>query len=467
MFNTIGVIGLGVMGSNIALNMANKGEKVAVYNYTRDLTDQLVAELDGQSIHPYYEIQEFVQSLETPRKIFLMVTAGKAIDSVITSLLPHLDSGDIIMDGGNSHYEDTERRYDELKSKGFSYVGIGISGGEVGALKGPSIMPGGDKDAYEKVAPILTKIAAKVNDAPCCTYIGPKGAGHFVKMVHNGIEYADMQLIAEAYTFLREKLHLEVNEIADIFETWNQGELKSYLIEITAEILRKKDEVTGLPLIDVILDKAGQKGTGKWTSMQAIDNGIPASIITESLFARYISALKEERVHAENILTGPENVEQKLDKNEWIDYIRQALYMGKVCAYAQGFTQYKMSSELNGWDLPLKDIALIFRGGCIIRAEFLNGISEAYQEQPNLANLLISPYFAEKVANYQAGLRKVVCEGINSGISFPCLGSSLTYYDSYRTGISNANLLQAQRDYFGAHTYERRDLAGVFHTNWQ
>ncbi|MFF2590246.1 decarboxylating NADP(+)-dependent phosphogluconate dehydrogenase [Peribacillus butanolivorans] len=467
MFNTIGVIGLGVMGSNIALNMASKGEQVAVYNYTRDLTDQLVAKLDSQSLHPYYEIQDFVKSLETPRKIFLMVTAGKPIDSVINSLLPHLESGDIIMDGGNSHYEDTERRYDELKSKGISYLGIGISGGEVGALKGPSIMPGGDKEAYEKVAPILTKIAAKVNDNPCCTYIGPKGAGHFVKMVHNGIEYADMQLIAEAYTFLREKLHLEVNEIADIFETWNQGELKSYLIEITAEILRKKDEVTGLPLIDVILDKAGQKGTGKWTSMQAIDNGIPASIITESLFARYISALKEERVNAENILTGPENVQQKLDKNEWIDYMRQALYMGKVCAYAQGFTQYKMTSELYGWDLPLKDIALIFRGGCIIRAEFLNVISEAYQEQPNLANLLISPYFAEKVTDFQVGLRKVVCEGINFGISFPCLSASLTYYDSYRTGISNANLLQAQRDYFGAHTYERRDLAGVFHTNWQ
>ncbi|WP_144529427.1 decarboxylating NADP(+)-dependent phosphogluconate dehydrogenase [Peribacillus simplex] len=467
MYNTIGVIGLGVMGSNIALNMASKGERVAVYNYTRDLTDQLVAELDSQSLHPYYEIQDFVQSLETPRKVFLMVTAGKPIDSVINSLLPHLESGDIIMDGGNSHYEDTERRYDELKSKGISYLGIGISGGEVGALKGPSIMPGGDKDAYEKVAPILTKIAAQVNDDPCCTYIGPKGAGHFVKMVHNGIEYADMQLIAEAYTFLREKLHLEVHEIADIFETWNQGELKSYLIEITAEILRKKDEVTGLPLIDVILDKAGQKGTGKWTSMQAIDNGIPASIITESLFARYISALKEERVNAENILTGPENDQQKLDKNEWIDYIRQALYMGKVCAYAQGFTQYKMTSELYGWDLPLKDIALIFRGGCIIRAEFLNVISEAYQEQPNLANLLISPYFAEKVTDYQVGLRKIVCEGINSGISFPCLSASLTYYDSYRKGISNANLLQAQRDYFGAHTYERRDLAGVFHTNWQ
>ncbi|MFE4430196.1 decarboxylating NADP(+)-dependent phosphogluconate dehydrogenase [Peribacillus butanolivorans] len=467
MFNKIGVIGLGVMGSNIALNMASKGEQVAVYNYTRDLTEQLVGKLDSQSLHPYYEIQDFVQSLETPRKIFLMVTAGKPIDSVINSLLPHLESGDIIMDGGNSHYEDTERRYDELKSKGISYLGIGISGGEVGALKGPSIMPGGDKEAYEKVAPILTKIAAKVNDNPCCTYIGPKGAGHFVKMVHNGIEYADMQLIAEAYTFLREKLHLEVNEIADIFETWNQGELKSYLIEITAEILRKKDEVTGLPLIDVILDKAGQKGTGKWTSMQAINNGIPASIITESLFARYISALKEERINAENILTGPENVQQKLDKSEWIDYIRQALYMGKVCAYAQGFTQYKKTSELHGWDLPLKDIALIFRGGCIIRAEFLNVISEAYQEQPHLANLLISPYFAEKVTDYQVGLRKVVCEGINSGISFPCLSASLTYYDSYRTGISNANLLQAQRDYFGAHTYERRDLAGVFHTNWQ
>jgi 6-phosphogluconate dehydrogenase len=467
MFNTIGVIGLGVMGSNIALNMANNGEKVAAYNYTRDLTDQLVAKLDGQSLHPYYEIQDFVQSLETPRKIFLMVTAGKPIDSVITSLLPHLEAGDIIMDGGNSHYEDTERRYDELKAKEIHYLGIGISGGEVGALKGPSIMPRGDKDAYEKAAPILTKIAAQVDDVPCCTYMGPKGAGHFVKMVHNGIEYADMQLIAEAYTFLREKLHLEVDEIADIFESWNQGELKSYLIDITAEILRKKDEVTGLPLIDVILDKAGQKGTGKWTSMQAIDNGIPASIITESLFARYISALKEERVTAEQILTGPMNVQQTLDKNEWIDYIRQALYMGKVCAYAQGFTQYKMSSEVNGWDLPLKDIALIFRGGCIIRAEFLNVISEAYQEQPNLANLLISPYFAEKVTDYQIGLRKVVCEGINSGISFPCLSASLSYYDSYRTGISNANLLQAQRDYFGAHTYERRDLEGVFHTNWQ
>lgn len=466
MFNTIGVIGLGVMGRNIALNMASKDEKVAVYNYTRDLTDKLVQANENSLIDPYYEVQDFVQSLQTPRKIFLMVTAGGAIDSVIRSLVPFLEMGDIIMDGGNSHYEDTARRYDELKSKGIDYLGIGISGGEVGALKGPSIMPGGDKDVYEKVAPILTKIAAQVDGSPCCVYLGPKGAGHFVKMVHNGIEYADMQLIAEAYTFLREKLGLLVSEIADIFETWNQGELKSYLIEITAEILRKKDEVTGLPLIDIILDKTGQKGTGKWTSIQAIDNGIPSSIITESLFARYISSLKEERVMAEDILAGPEMGQQRLDKDLWIEYSRQALYMGKVCAYAQGFTQYKTTSELYNWDLPLKDIALIFRGGCIIRAEFLNVISETYQAQGNLANLLIAPYFSEKVKVYQMGLRKVVCESINSGISFPCLSTSLNYYDSYRTGTSNANLLQAQRDYFGAHTYERTDAEGFFHTDW-
>ncbi|MRG27220.1 decarboxylating NADP(+)-dependent phosphogluconate dehydrogenase [Laceyella tengchongensis] len=467
MLNTIGVYGLGVMGSNIALNMASKGERVAVYNYTRDLTDKLVQRLEGQTITPYYDLEAFVQSLAKPRKIFIMVTAGKAIDSVIHSLLPLLEEGDLLMDGGNSHYKDTERRYDELKAKGIGYLGIGISGGEIGALTGPSIMPGGDPDVYERVAPILTKIAAQVEGDPCCVYIGPKGAGHFVKMVHNGIEYADMQLIAEAYTFLRKKLGLSVDEIADIFDEWNQGELKSYLIEITAEILRKRDDITGLPLIDVILDKAGQKGTGKWTSIQAIDNGIPTSIITEALFARYISSLKEERMVAETILAGPDEDQQSLDKQAWVEYVRQALYMGKVCAYAQGFTQYKMTSELYDWKLPLKDIALIFRGGCIIRANFLNVISEAYQEQPNLANLLISPYFAEKVKVYQIGLRKVVCEGIQSGISFPCLSASLTYYDSYRTGTSNANLLQAQRDYFGAHTYERNDLEGVFHTNWQ
>lgn len=466
MLNTIGVIGLGVMGSNIALNMANKGEQVAVYNYTRDLTDKLLQKVEGQALTPYYEIEEFVQALEKPRKIFLMVTAGSAIDSVIQSVVPFLEKGDVIMDGGNSHYKDTERRYDELKALGIGYLGIGISGGEVGALTGPSIMPGGDREVYDKVAPILTKIAAQVNDTPCCTYIGPKGAGHFVKMVHNGIEYADMQLIAEAYTFLRKNIGLSVEEIATIFETWNQGELKSYLIEITAEILRKKDEITGLPLIDMILDKAGQKGTGKWTSLQSIDNGIPTSIITEALFARYISSLKEERIRAEAILSGPNYNQQNLEKDVWIEHVRQALYMGKICAYAQGFTQYKMTSELYEWNLPLKDIALIFRSGCIIRAEFLNVISEAYQKQPSLDNLLIDPYFAEKTMDYQKGLRKIVCEGIQAGNAFPCLSASLTYYDSYRTGSSNANMLQAQRDYFGAHTYERVDAQGVFHTNW-
>jgi len=466
MLNTIGVIGLGVMGSNIALNMANKGEQVAVYNYTPDLTDKLLQKEEAQKLNPYYKIEEFIQSLEKPRKVFLMVTAGNAIDSVIQSLIPLLEKGDIIMDGGNSHYKDTERRYDELKAFGIGYLGIGISGGEVGALTGPSIMPGGDLEVYEKVAPILTKIAAQVDGTPCCTYIGPKGAGHFVKMVHNGIEYADMQLIAEAYTFLRKNVGLAVEEIADIFETWNQGELKSYLIEITAEILRKKDDSTGLPLIDIILDKANQKGTGKWTSIQSIDNGIPTSIITEALFARYISSLKEERVRAEAILAGPAQKEQHLDKDVWVEYVRQALYMGKICAYAQGFTQYKMTSELYNWNLQLHNIALIFRSGCIIRAEFLNVISDAYQKQAALDNLLIAPYFAEKTKAYQNSLRKVVCEGIQAGNAFPCLSTSLTYFDSYRTGSSNANLLQAQRDYFGAHTYQRIDSEGTFHTNW-
>jgi 6-phosphogluconate dehydrogenase len=396
-----------------------------------------------------------------------MVTAGPVVDAVIQSLAPHLESGDIIMDGGNSNYQDTARRYDELKMQGIDYLGIGVSGGEEGALKGPSIMIGGEKEVYDKVAPIFTKIAAQVEGTPCCAYMGPKGAGHFVKMVHNGIEYADMQLIAEAYTFLRKRLHLPLHEVADIFETWNQGELKSYLIEITADILRKMDDKTGQPLVDVILDKTGQNGTGKWTSIQAIDNGIPVSIITESLFARYLSSVKDERVHAAGILAGPEAHLEDLDRALWIEYVRQGLYMGKICAYAQGFTQYKITSELNGWNLPLQDIALIFRGGCIIRAEFLNTISEAYKAQETLANLLIAPTFVEKTKEYQVGMRKVVAESMMSGLSSPALSAALTYYDSYRTGQSSANLLQAQRDYFGAHTYERTDIEGSFHTNWK
>ena len=467
MSHTIGVMGLGVMGSSIALNMASKGESVAIYNYTRDLTDLLMEKTEQGQLSPYYDVQNFVESLQSPRKIFVMVTAGKVVDAVIESLVPYLQPGDIIMDGGNSYYEDTARRFDDLKSYGIDYLGVGVSGGEEGALKGPSMMVGGDQEAYEKVAPILTKIAAQVDGTPCCAYMGPKGAGHFVKMVHNGIEYADMQLIAEAYTFLRERLNIPLNEVADIFDTWNQGELKSYLIEITADILRKMDEKTGLPLVDVILDKTGQNGTGKWTSIQAIDNGIPVSIITESLFARYLSSRKEERVHAASILAGPANNHEELDRNLWIEYVRQALYMGKICAYAQGFTQYKKTSELNDWNLPLQDIALIFRGGCIIRAEFLNTISEAYEEQATTANLLVAPTFVEKTKAYQMGMRKVVAESMMSGMAFPSLSAALTYYDSYRTGESSANLLQAQRDYFGAHTYERTDMEGSFHTNWK
>ncbi|WP_215115479.1 decarboxylating NADP(+)-dependent phosphogluconate dehydrogenase [Exiguobacterium sp. s80] len=466
MLNSIGVIGLGVMGRNIAMNMASHDENVAIYNYTPDLTEQLVANREGLPLHPYYDVEAFVRSLERPRKIFVMVTAGSAIDSVIDSLIPHLEKGDIIMDGGNSHFLDTERRFDQLNEHGIEYIGVGVSGGEVGARTGPAIMPGGTKEAYDQVAPILTKIAAQVNGDPCCVYIGPKGAGHFVKMVHNGIEYADMQLIAEAYSFLRVRLGLDVEEIADIFSSWNDGELKSYLIEITAEILRKKDDETGLPLIDVILDQAGQKGTGKWTSLQSIDNGIASSIITEALFARYLSAVKAERVAAASVLGGPE-ARAALDKDVWIERIRQALYMGKIAAYAQGFTQYRTSSELYDWNLRLEEIALIFRGGCIIRAEFLNVISEAFATDASLDNLMLAPYFADKVQAYQTSLRQVVAEGALTGLASPCLSTSLTYYDSYRTANSNANILQAQRDYFGAHTYARTDREGMFHTEWQ
>lgn len=466
MQNTIGMIGLGVMGSNLALNMANKGERVAAFNYTSDLTDQLRNRLTNEAIQPYYEIEEFLQSLVKPRKIFMMVTAGAAIDSVIEQITPYLDKGDIIMDGGNSHYLTTERRYDQLNQKGIHFLGVGISGGEVGALQGPAIMPGGDPDAYAEVAEILNKIAADVNGEPCCAYLGPKGAGHFVKMVHNGIEYADMQLIAEAYSFLRLRLKLATEEIAAIFHEWNQGELNSYLMEITANILQKKDPITKQPLVDVIQDTVGQKGTGMWTSIQAIEEGIPSPIITESLFARYLSSYKAERQQAETILTGP-TVNHILPVAEWVESVRQALFMGKICAYAQGFKQYQQTVTTYGWHLPLPEIARIFRGGCVIRAEFLDSISDVYRTNPALSNLLMAPLFSLKTAHYHQALRKIVNEGISSGIALPCLAAAISYYDGYRTGQSNANLLQAQRDYFGAHQYERIDREGWFHTQWQ
>ncbi len=467
MKNTIGLYGLGVMGASLARNMANKGEQIAIYNYTPDLTDKFVNEFPDYDIEAHYELEEFVRSLETPRKIFLMVTAGPIVDSVIQSLVPLLDKGDIIMDGGNSDFHDSNRRYEELHKQGIHFISVGVSGGEEGALNGPALMPSGDPEAYQQVAPVLEKIAAQVDGKPCCTYIGPKGSGHYVKMVHNGIEYADMQLITEAYQFLREIVGLSVQEISEVFTSWNETELKSYLIEITADILTRKDEETGNPLVDVILDKAGQKGTGKWTGQEALDLGVPSTIMTEAVFTRYLSSMKEEKVYASERLVGPQVAEAGLDKEYWIDVVKEALYMGKVCAYAQGFYQYRMASSQYGWSLNLGEIALIFRGGCIIRADFLNTISDVFKENPELSNILLAPYFVERASRHQASLRKIVMKGFEAGLSLPCLTTSLTYYDGYRSASSGANLIQAQRDYFGAHTYERIDKEGIFHTNWQ
>lgn len=467
MKNTIGLYGLGVMGASLARNMANKGEQIAIYNYTPDLTDKFVNEFPDYDIEAHYELEEFVRSLETPRKIFLMVTAGPIVDSVIQSLVPLLDKGDIIMDGGNSDFHDSNRRYEELHKQGIHFISVGVSGGEEGALNGPALMPSGDPEAYQQVAPVLEKIAAQVDGKPCCTYIGPKGSGHYVKMVHNGIEYADMQLITEAYQFLREIVGLSVQEISEVFTSWNETELKSYLIEITADILTRKDEETGNPLVDVILDKAGQKGTGKWTGQEALDLGVPSTIMTEAVFTRYLSSMKEEKVYASERLVGPQVAEAGLDKEYWIDVVKEALYMGKICAYAQGFYQYRMASSQYGWSLNLGEIALIFRGGCIIRADFLNTISDVFKENPELSNILLAPYFVERASRYQASLRKIVMKGFEAGLSLPCLTTSLTYYDGYRSASSGANLIQAQRDYFGAHTYERIDKEGIFHTNWQ
>lgn len=463
--NTIGLYGLGVMGASLASNMADKGEKVSVFNYTPDLTEKFTADFPGKNVDAYYEIESFVNSLEKPRKIFLLVTAGQVVDSVIQSLTPLLDEGDIIMDGGNSNFKDSNRRYYEVKEKGLHFLSVGVSGGEEGALKGPALMPSGDKDAYLKVAPILEKIAAQVEGKACCAYLGKEGSGHYVKMIHNGIEYADMQLITETYQILREVLGYSVDEIADIFEEWNQGELESYLLEITAEILRRKDVETDQPLVDVILDKSGQKGTGKWTSQNALDLGVPLSIITESVFARFLSSIKEERVEASDQLSGPARSEDT-DRKEWLEILRKALFMGKVNAYAQGFSQYKKASDEYQWELKLDEIALIFRGGCIIRASILNQISAAYKENQALTNLIVSPFFRNKVNEYEPALRQTVLKIVEKGLYAPCLTASLSYYDGYRSRDSGANIIQAQRDYFGAHTYQRIDKDGIFHTEW-
>ena len=463
----IGVIGLAVMGKNLALNIESRGYSVAVYNRTNSRTEEFLEnEAQGKSFLGATSIEEFVNALESPRKILLMVQAGFATDATIESLQPYLEKGDILIDGGNTLFEDTIRRNKELEKTGIHFIGTGVSGGEEGALTGPSIMPGGQKEAYDLVAPIFDAIAARVDGESCSAYIGPDGAGHYVKMVHNGIEYGDMQLIAEAYFILKNVLGQNTQELHEVFSEWNEGELDSYLIEITAEIFTKIDEETGQPLVDVILDKAGQKGTGMWTSKNALDLGVPLPVITESVFARCISSMKEERVRASRVLKGPEVIEYEGNKDELIEAVRQALYMSKICSYAQGFAQMRAQSEESGWDLRYGDIAMIWRGGCIIRAQFLQNIKEAYDKEPGLENLLLDAYFKEIVGKYQSALREVVSVAVKHGIPVPSFSSAISYYDSYRAADLPANLIQAQRDYFGAHTYERKDKEGFFHTNW-
>jgi 6-phosphogluconate dehydrogenase len=462
----IGVIGMAVMGRNLALNIESRGFTVSIFNRSREKTDEVMQEAAGKNLHPTYTIEEFVNSLEVPRKILIMVQAGAGTDATIDALVPLLAEGDIIIDGGNAYFPDTQRRSKELEARGFRFIGTGVSGGEEGALKGPSIMPGGQESAYKLVEPILTAISAKVGNDACCTYIGPDGAGHYVKMVHNGIEYGDMQLICEAYHLLKSVLGLNTEELHAIFKEWNQGELDSYLIEITADIFSKYDPETGKPMVDVILDSAGQKGTGKWTSQSSLDLGVPLSIITESVFSRFLSAMKEERVAASKLLSGPEAKPFQGDKQAFIESIRKALFASKICSYAQGFAQMREASDEYGWNLRYGDIAMIFRGGCIIRARFLQNIKDAYDKNPELRNLLLDDYFKNIVQSYQGAWREVVSAAVANGIPVPGFASALSYYDSYRSERLPANLLQAQRDYFGAHTFKRLDKEGSFHFEW-
>ncbi|MDS0851733.1 NADP-dependent phosphogluconate dehydrogenase [Burkholderia cenocepacia] len=464
----IGVIGLAVMGRNLALNIESRGYAVSVFNRSREKTDELIAEFPGRNLVPTYTLEEFVASLETPRRILMMVKAGEATDATIASLKPLLEKGDVLIDGGNTHFTDTIRRNQELAQSGLHFIGTGVSGGEEGALRGPSIMPGGQRDAYDLVEPILKQIAAKApsDGEPCVAYMGPDGAGHYVKMVHNGIEYGDMQLIAESYSVLKNVAGLTNDELGAVYTEWNQGELDSYLIEITSKIFGKKDEETGKHLVDVILDRAAQKGTGKWTSQNALDLGVPLPLITESVFARVLSSLKTERVAASKILSGPAAAPFDGDRAAFVEAVRRALYLSKVISYAQGFAQLRTASEEYGWNLDLGTIAKIFRAGCIIRARFLQKITDAYAKDPALANLLLDPYFKDIAANYQTALRDVVVAAVKAGVPVPAFASAVAYFDSYRSERLPANLVQAQRDFFGAHTFERTDKPGSFHVNW-
>ena len=461
-----GLIGMGTMGQNLALNIEHHGFSVAVYNRTAARTREFMERrAAGKNIVAGYTIEEFVGLLKTPRKIMMMVKAGPPVDAVIEQLKPHLEPGDIIIDGGNSFFGDTERREKDLAALGIHFIGTGISGGEYGALHGPSIMPGGPREAYELVEPIFKAIAAKVNGDPCVTYIGPRGAGHYVKMVHNGIEYGDMQLIAESYDLLSRGAGLSAAELHQIFADWNRGELSSYLIKITADIFAKVDEETGKPLVDVILDEAKQKGTGKWTSQNALDLGVPTPTTNVAVIARIISAYKEERVRASKVLSGP-SPKYEGDRDRLIRALRAALYAAKICSYAQGFALLRAASMEYKYNLPLAEIARIWRGGCIIRAQFLDKIRAAFERDPDLPNLLLDPEFAEAVQSRQDEWRFVVQTAVGLGIPCPAFAVSLAYYDAYRSERLPANLIQAQRDYFGAHTYRRIDKEGSFHTEW-
>ncbi|MFC5742519.1 NADP-dependent phosphogluconate dehydrogenase [Dyella tabacisoli] len=463
----IGVIGMAVMGRNLALNIESRGHAVSIYNRSREKTDEVVAAHPGRKLIPAYTLKDFVDSLEKPRRILLMVKAGEATDATIAELKPLLDQGDILIDGGNTLFKDTIRRERELSAAGLHFIGTGVSGGEEGALHGPSIMPGGPRDAYDLVAPILTEIAARAPDGePCVAYMGTDGAGHYVKMVHNGIEYGDMQLIAESYAVLKQVLGLSNAELAKVYTDWNEGELDSYLIAITADIFGKKDPQSGKDLVDVILDRAAQKGTGKWTSQSALDLGVPLPLITESVFARLLSALKDERVIASKLLTGPAPSAFNGDRGAFIEAVRRALYLSKIVSYAQGFAQLRAASDEYHWQLPYGTIAKIFRAGCIIRARFLQKITDAYSHEAQLANLLLDPYFRDIATQYQQALRDVVAGAVQAGVPVPCFASAIAYYDSYRAEHLPANLLQAQRDYFGAHTFERIDQPGSFHADW-
>ena len=461
----IGVMGLAVMGANLARNAARKGFGVALFNRHSERTDELVAEhgREGRFL-PSRELPGFVASLERPRAIIIMVQAGRPVDEVIDELAPHLDPDDIVIDGGNSLFTDTARRSEALAAKRIRYVGMGVSGGEVGALEGPSMMPGGDRAAYDRIAPILNKMAAQVDGTPCCAYIGPKGAGHYVKMVHNGIEYADMQLIAEAYDLMKSLYGLDASSIAEIFADWKQGDLDSYLIEITAAVMRKTD-AAGKPLVDAILDEAEQKGTGRWTAQSALDLGVPLTAITEAVYARALSAQRDRRLEMAEKTSRAAPAARKAERSE-IDAVRDALYASKIVAYAQGFEQMAVASAEFHWDLRLGDMATIWRGGCIIRARFLDRIKDAYDRDPKLANLLMDDYFLAAAIKAEGAWRQVVGLAVASGVPTPAFSSALAYYDGLRRARGPANLLQGLRDYFGAHTYRRLDKAGRFHTRW-